>query len=538
MKQITVLLLVMVSSLLLSACGGGSSGASVSSATARGTLIESPPLRVASLNASDLTAQLNATASGQQLLQLSGTPTCGVDFHYIHYWTVGAQGEATTATGVLMVPTTTIGSSATATSATTASSTSAVLCTGSRPIVLYAHGTTTRKDYNLAAVNDATNPASGESALLAAMFAAQGYIVVAPNYAGYDISTLSYHPYLNADQQSKDMIDALSAARSALGHIFASTIADNGKLFVTGYSQGGHVAMATHRALQNAGQSVTAAAPMSGPYALAAMGDAIFFGNVDLGSTVFAPLLTASFQHAYGNIYSATTDIYSPTYATGLDTLLPSTTPLSQLFQQNKLPTTALFNSVPPAQTGNATLDALFPGITPPTTPAAQAPLFALGFASTNFLINNTYRAAYVADALTHPDGAIPTATTGLPSAAPANTLRQAFVANDLRSWLPQAPVLLCGGHADPTVFYFNTQLMQTLWTPQWKLPIPLQVVDVDGGTAPSTSLQQGFAQAEAAISSAAGGGVPGQEALLQAYHGTLVPPFCTVAARQFFNQF
>ena len=27
------------------------------------------------------------------------------------------------------------------------------------------------------------------------MFAAQGYIVVAPNYAGYDISTLGYHPY-------------------------------------------------------------------------------------------------------------------------------------------------------------------------------------------------------------------------------------------------------------------------------------------------------------------------------------------------------
>jgi hypothetical protein len=48
------------------------------------------------------------------------------------------------------------------------------------------------------------------------MFAAEGYIVVAPNYVGYDTSTLGYHPYLNADQQSKDMIDALTAARSAL----------------------------------------------------------------------------------------------------------------------------------------------------------------------------------------------------------------------------------------------------------------------------------------------------------------------------------
>ncbi len=96
MNRAIVLLFALVMSVFLSACGGGGSGAAVSVSTARGTLIESPPLRVASLNASDLTAQMNATASGQQLLQLAGTPVCGVDFHYIHYWTVGAQGEATT----------------------------------------------------------------------------------------------------------------------------------------------------------------------------------------------------------------------------------------------------------------------------------------------------------------------------------------------------------------------------------------------------------------------------------------------------------
>ena len=55
-----------------------------------------------------------------------------------------------------------------------------------------------------------------EGLLLAAVFAASGYIVVAPNYVGYDISTLGYHPYLDAVQQSDDMIDALKAARSAL----------------------------------------------------------------------------------------------------------------------------------------------------------------------------------------------------------------------------------------------------------------------------------------------------------------------------------
>ena len=94
------------------------------------------------------------------------------------------------------------------------------------------------------------------------MFAAQGFIVVAPNYAGYDKSTLPYHPYLNGDQQGKDMVDALTAARKTFPLIDAS---DAGSLFVTGYSQGGYVALAAHRELQATGTTVTASAPLSAP---------------------------------------------------------------------------------------------------------------------------------------------------------------------------------------------------------------------------------------------------------------------------------
>ena len=72
--------------------------------------------------------------------------------------------------------------------------------------------------------------------------------------------------------------------------------------------------MATQRALQAVGATVTGVAGMSGPYALEAFGDAIFFGNVDLGSTVFSPLLTTSYQKAYGNIYTTPSDLYSATY--------------------------------------------------------------------------------------------------------------------------------------------------------------------------------------------------------------------------------
>src|SRR6202035_5558201 len=133
---------------------------------------------------------------------------------------------------------------------------------------------------------------------------------------------------------------------------FSSTTADGGSLFLTGYSEGGYVAMATHKAMQAAGATVTASAPMSGPYALEAFGDAIFYGDVDIGSTAFAPLITTSYQKAYGDIYAATTDIYEPQYATGIDTLLPSTTPIDTLFAEGKLPEFALFDSSTPV-TGN-----------------------------------------------------------------------------------------------------------------------------------------------------------------------------------------
>ena len=50
------------------------------------------------------------------------------------------------------------------------------------------------------------------------------------------------------------------------------------------------------------------------------------------------------------------------------------------------------------------------------------------------------------------------------PAANPANGLRRAFKRNDLRTWVPSAPVFLCGGNEDPTVIFMNTQLIQSYW--------------------------------------------------------------------------
>jgi hypothetical protein len=497
--------------LALCGCGGGKSDATIDSpAPARGTL-QSPPELVSTVTATALLLELSAV-TGQQLLTLGGTPLCDIAVYTIRYITVGGANEATNASGAMMVP-----------SGLNPS------CRGTRSIVLYAHGTTTDRSFNISNLQDQQN---AEGLMMAAFFAAQGYIVVAPNFAGFDSSTLPYHPYLVADQQSKDMIDALTAARSALPISAAPLTRDSGRLFITGYSQGGYVAMATHRAMQAAQMPVTASAPMSGPYAIAAFVDAIFFGRVNAGAPVFATLLLTGYQKSYGNIYTSAADVFEASYATGIDSLLPSSTPRSTLYAQGKLPNEALFNLLPP--------DASYAAITPATQPTGLAATFAHGFGAGN-LIKNSFRLLYLQDAQANPDGGWPTITSGVVAAAPGLALRRALRQNDLRDWTPSVPVLLCGGNADPTVFWLNTQLMQGYWTAHAAASARFSILDLDSATTapdPDASIKQQFAAARQLVAAGAilrGAGDGGASAVADAYHSTLVPPFCLTAVRSFF---
>ncbi|HWW21666.1 MAG TPA: hypothetical protein VNZ06_12745, partial [Steroidobacteraceae bacterium] len=353
-----------------------------------------------------------------------------------------------------------------------------------------------------------------------------------PNYAGYDTSTLSYHPFLVAMQQADDMIDGLTASRSALAAIGKSMTAqttDNGQLFITGYSQGGYVAMATQRALQALNMTVTAGAPMSGPYALEAFVDAEFAGQVSQGAPVVATLLLDSYQNSYGNLYSQPSELISAQFATGFTSLLPSTTSRSQLYSAGKLPQFALFSATPP----NAT----YASITPATQPAAFAASFAQGFGDPPLIINS-YRLSYLQDMAASPDGNFPNLTTGVPASSPQVAWRQELKANDLRDWTPTSPTLLCAADQDPSVYFFNTQFMQQYWMahPSSNPSTALSVLDLDSASVAAGadgSLQTAFQAAKAAYAAAAGA-----SAVAGAYHETLVPAFCLGAVISFFNQF
>jgi hypothetical protein len=513
-SRILTVCMAFTAAVVLAACHvsvNGSSGPSQPMTPQPGQLLQSPPTKTGSYSVSDLLSLLSINSDAAQLLKLAFTPACTVDVYHLEYETVGGQGEPTTASGALMVPSGLDPS-----------------CQGPRPVVVYAHGTSTDRSYDIASLSD---PSNTEGVLLATVFAAFGYIVVAPNYAGYDTSTLPYHPYLVASQQSQDMIDALTAARSAF-----PVLGVNGgnKLFVTGYSQGGYVALATLRAMQAAGMSVTAAGPMSGPYALSAFGDAIFMGEVNGGATINFTLVVDAYQHSYGNVYTSATDVFSPQYATNIATLLPTDTTRSNLYAQGLLPEYALFSNTPPAPQ--------YASMTPATTPANLAIVFAMGFGPSP-LVTNAYRLSYLQDAQANPDGGFPNTTTDEPPSSPANGLRQDLAKNDLRNFDPSVPVLLCGGDNDPEVFYFNTQLMQGYWAAHAPAA-QVTVLDVDSAVGPNdpyADIKDGFAVAKAAVAAAAvaGGATDGGEsAVLADYHAGLVPPFCLYAVKGFFDGF
>jgi hypothetical protein len=487
-----------------------------------------PPTQMASVTATQLAATLASPAmnasednwnpatgrydidNGSIILSLASGGTgklpCGVTSFHIEYPTVGGANESIIDSAGVMVPT---GKSP--------------QCSGPRPIVLYAHGTEEVKNYDMSNLNA---PMDDRVLMIAAMFAANGYIVVAPNYAGYDTSTLPYHPYLNAQQQSTDMIDALMNARELLpwGLPGVRNIEDNGKVFLTGHSQGGYVAMATFRAMQEMGMPATAAAPSSGPYSLGAFGDMLIYGYDNEGASVLGTLVASSYHFSYqhnrqiGDIFFQTGtpgDVFESNWltidGTNVDQLFPGPgTDGSFLIYEGLYPL-AMFNSSPPTAADLPSdvpsslageVLAMFPAITPPTnTGTGLDSLFAASFGPrpTN-LWKNSFRAAAVIDALESPDGAFPSQTTMLPATSPQFPLRKALKANDLRgTFTPRGrhPNLqMCGGHNDPEVFFpINTGTMYGLWAAQG-VPAVAPYLDVD----PYPQLASNSAAANAAL--------------------------------------
>jgi hypothetical protein len=473
MREIRTWAITALACAALAACGGGGDDAPPERAT----------IVTAVLAGQATKAQIDAGTQASGLQGLSGTAKCDVDIRYVLYMTRDPAGQPQTASAGVMVP-----------------SGSDAACGGAGanklPVLLYAHGTTTAKSFNMADVSRSTttgaynNAAGAEASLEMAMFAAQGFIVVAPNYLGYDKSSLAYHPYLNAEAQAVDMVDGLRAAKTHLNA--ASTTKPSDKLFISGYSQGGHVAMATHKIIERDYSSeftVTASGPMSGPHNLiktstqvngspeycTSIGSSNLNCVVNAGGTIFTPLLLTSFQKSYGNIYAASSDAYQSPFDQFAETLFPTDTSISTLLQEGKLPADTTFTK-----------------------------LFGTGG-----LIKESFRTAFFTDA-----------NNGFKAAAAKNTLL---------GWTPKRPVALCGGANDPTVFFYNSTDLQADFATR-SVTVPTFNLE-DRSTLPAgpvgDAVYAGFQQQKTAAGANA----------TALYHGSLVPPFCNALVRGYFQQ-
>ena len=416
---------------LLTACGGSDDSPH------RGDLLE-PPVAVATLTA----AQIDAATAQSGLQALSGKARCDVKVVALNYATAGVKaGEQTNASGVLLVP--------------------GGACTGAAALVGYAKGTDVEKPRTLA------NPQDDETFLLAAMYAAQGYAVVATDYLGFAKSKYPYHPYLHADSEATSVLDAVRAAREAAPAVGAKL---SGKLMLTGFSQGGHAAMAAQRAAERDNPkefNVVAGAYLAGPYNLSRQ---VASGVAIAGEQFFVPYLVTAWQKVYGTVYSDARTVFKLPYSGYIENLLPSPTlTYDTLVTSGKLPGA-------PGQTPDQIRDQIF-------------------------------QPAFLADTQNNP----------------SDPLFLAAKKNDLLGWTPRAPVLLCGGAADPTVPpVLHQQVLKADFDRRGVTNVVS--VDVDAqiqaayGPAPTDPTSEAFAT------------------YYGSYHRYYEPPFCHAQARARFD--
>ena len=137
--------------------------------------------------------------------------------------------------------------------------------TNPHPLLSLQHGTETKQD--LVASQSPLNSVEG---IVGLVLASLGYVTVVPDYLGFGVSDVM-HPYLHASSLVPCVIDLMRASRTYCSN---NGIALDGRVFLTGYSEGGYTTLAAQKTIeQNYSDefNLTAVAPMAGPYDLYGM---------------------------------------------------------------------------------------------------------------------------------------------------------------------------------------------------------------------------------------------------------------------------
>ncbi len=208
----------------------------------------------------------------------------GIAMYKLIYNTTDTQGEPTIASGAMFIP-------------------DVPGC--DFPVSIYQHGTIFLK-------NEVPSNNNGE-ALIGKYMGAFGFVGLLPDYLGLGESP-GLHPYVHADTEASATIDMIRAAKEFCE---SEDISLNDQLFITGYSQGGHAAMATVYEIEtNLSDefTVTASAPASGPYDISGSQAGPVSSDQPYASPEYLPYVIFSYQLAYGNLYDEPGDFLLAPY--------------------------------------------------------------------------------------------------------------------------------------------------------------------------------------------------------------------------------
>jgi hypothetical protein len=190
------------------------------------------------------------------------------------------------------------------------------------PILSYSHGTISRK-------SDAPSRFRGSETLIGTVMASNGYIFTMPDYLGLGDGP-GLHPYQHAKTEAYANIYMLKALKE---YCTTNAIPLNGQLFLSGYSQGGHASMVTHRMIEKDFSSeftVTASAPMSGAYDMSGVMVDVMLSDSVYAAPAYLPYLVLSWNPIY-NLYANISDAFKVPYDTTLPPLFDGTRSLGYI---------------------------------------------------------------------------------------------------------------------------------------------------------------------------------------------------------------
>lgn len=206
-----------------------------------------------------------------------------VDIYELIYTSLYPGGDVVRCSGLLFVP--------------------RMPASAKRPLLMFNHGTQIKHERRVRL--------AAEQAICVG-FATDGYVVAMPDYFGIGKGERN-HIYQHAESEARANMDMIRAIRSLHDSL---DLRFNNQLFITGYSQGGHAAMATHKFMEECHPEefqVTASAPMSGAYDMTGVQSEIMYKEYT--HPAYLPYLLSGYNEVY-KLFSDLRKIFKHPYDT------------------------------------------------------------------------------------------------------------------------------------------------------------------------------------------------------------------------------